>query len=46
VQNLTTTYPLVAGDYVEARVFQGSAGALTIFAGAPHSNEFSLQRTG
>ena len=35
-----TMWPLVAGDYVEAILFQDTGGALNTVAVAPHSVEF------
>lgn len=43
-QIITTTYKLVAGDFVELHVLQTSGGALNIDSAAQYSPEFSMVR--
>jgi len=44
IVNVSTVYPLVAGDYVELQVYQTSGGALNALASANYSPEFMIAR--
>lgn len=43
-QIVTTTYKLVAGDFVELAVYQSSGGNLNVLTAADYSAEFSMVR--
>lgn len=43
---ISTVYRLAAGDYVEARVYQGSGGSLAVLVDGAYSPEFMMHLLG